>query len=55
MEYLALLNQLKLCRQQTYRSGEVLLPGHKNKRQVYFGEGRLIKVGDLVYVMQSLC
>ncbi|CAN6211303.1 unnamed protein product [Urochloa humidicola] len=51
---------------QTYRSGEVLLPGQKNKRQVYFGqnavckeslfangEGRVIKVGDPVYVMRS--
>ncbi|CAL5086840.1 unnamed protein product [Urochloa decumbens] len=44
---------------QTYRSGEVLLPSHKNKRQVYFGqnavckeslsangEGRMIKIGN---------
>ncbi|CAL5031918.1 unnamed protein product [Urochloa decumbens] len=51
---------------QTYRSGEVLLSGHKNKRQVYFGQnavckeclsangqGRMIKVGDPVYVMRS--
>ncbi|CAN6175332.1 unnamed protein product [Urochloa humidicola] len=51
---------------QTYRSGEVLLPSCKNKRQVYFGqnavckeslsangEGRMIKVGDPVYVMRS--
>ncbi|KAG2629883.1 hypothetical protein PVAP13_3KG471402 [Panicum virgatum] len=51
---------------QKYRSGEVLLPSHKNKRQVYFGqnavckeslsangEGRIIKVGDPVYVTQS--
>uniref|UniRef100_A0A804MQP9 MOSC domain-containing protein n=1 Tax=Zea mays TaxID=4577 RepID=A0A804MQP9_MAIZE len=46
---------------QTYRSGEVLLRSHKNKRQVYFGqnavckeslsangEGRIVKVGDPV-------
>ncbi|CAN6168006.1 unnamed protein product [Urochloa humidicola] len=51
---------------QTYRSGEVLLPSRKNKRQVYFGqnavckeslsvngEGRMIKIGDPVYVMRS--
>jgi len=51
---------------QKYRSGEVLLPSHKNKRQVYFGqnavckeslsangEGRIIKVGDPVYVTKS--
>ncbi|CAL5072837.1 unnamed protein product [Urochloa decumbens] len=51
---------------QTYRSGEVLLPSHKKKRQVYFGQnlvckeslsangkGRIIKVGDPVYVLQS--
>ncbi|CAD6223840.1 unnamed protein product [Miscanthus lutarioriparius] len=50
----------------TFRSGEVLLPSHKNKRQVYFGKnlvckeslsaegnGRAIKVGDPVYVVQS--
>ncbi|CAD6223838.1 unnamed protein product [Miscanthus lutarioriparius] len=51
---------------QTYRSGEVLLPSHKNKRKVYFGQnavcreslslngkGRIVKVGDPVYVTQS--
>ncbi|KAL6844956.1 hypothetical protein ACP4OV_025615 [Aristida adscensionis] len=51
---------------RTFRSGEVLRPSHKNKRQVYFGqnmvckeslspidEGRIIKVGDPVYVLQS--
>lgn len=51
---------------QTYRSGEVLLPSHKNKRQVYFGqnavckeslslngEGMVVKIGDPVYVMRS--
>ncbi|KAG0544856.1 hypothetical protein BDA96_02G312600 [Sorghum bicolor] len=51
---------------QTYRSGEVLLPSHKNKRQVYFGQnavcseslslnskGRIVKVGDPLYVTQS--
>ncbi|WVZ65860.1 hypothetical protein U9M48_015158 [Paspalum notatum var. saurae] len=51
---------------QTYRSGEVLLPSHKNKRQVYFGQnavckeslsangkGKIVKIGDPVYVMRS--
>ncbi|KAG2645532.1 hypothetical protein PVAP13_2KG429700 [Panicum virgatum] len=53
---------------QTYWSSEVLLPSHKNEWQVYFGqnavcwkifimsangEGRIIKVGYPVYVMQS--
>lgn len=50
----------------TFRSDEVLRPGHKNKRQVYFGQnlvckealsawgkGQIIKVGDPVYVLQA--
>ncbi|XP_062199849.1 uncharacterized protein LOC133902250 [Phragmites australis] len=50
----------------TFRSDEVLRPSHKNKRQVYFGQnlvckeslsangnGRIIRVGDAVYVLQS--
>lgn len=49
---------------QTFRSDQVLRPSHKNKRQVYFGqnlvckeslsgEGKVIKVGDPVYVVQA--
>jgi uncharacterized protein YcbX len=51
---------------QALRSDEVLRPSHKNKRRVYFGqnlvckeslsakdEGRIIKVGDPVYVLES--
>ncbi|ONM23551.1 Molybdenum cofactor sulfurase family protein [Zea mays] len=51
---------------QTFRSDQVLRPSHKNKRQVYFGvnlvckeslsgkdEGKIIKVGDPVYVVQA--
>nr|CAB3454248.1 unnamed protein product [Digitaria exilis] len=50
----------------TFRSDEVLRPSHKNTRQVYFGQnlvckeslsgkvkGRIIKVGDPVYVLQA--
>ncbi|KAL6844957.1 hypothetical protein ACP4OV_025616 [Aristida adscensionis] len=50
----------------TFRSGEVLRLSPKNKRQVYFGQnlvckeslsakgkGRIIKVGDPIYVLQS--
>ncbi|GJN34634.1 hypothetical protein PR202_gb23316 [Eleusine coracana subsp. coracana] len=50
----------------TFRSDEVLRPSHKNNRQVYFGQnlvckeslsakskGKIIKVGDSVYVLQS--
>uniref|UniRef100_A0A0E0M4J8 MOSC domain-containing protein n=1 Tax=Oryza punctata TaxID=4537 RepID=A0A0E0M4J8_ORYPU len=51
---------------QALRSDEVLRPSHKNKRRVYFGQnlvckeslsandkGRIIKVGDPVYVLES--
>lgn len=51
---------------QTFRSGEVLRLSPKNKRQVYFGQnlvckeslsangkGRIIKVGDPLYVVQA--
>ncbi|KAF8759257.1 hypothetical protein HU200_010292 [Digitaria exilis] len=50
---------------RTFRSGEVLRPSHKNKRQIYFGQnlvfkeslsangkGGNIKVGDPVYILQ---
>ncbi|XP_034578432.1 uncharacterized protein [Setaria viridis] len=50
----------------TFRSDEVLRPSHKNTRQVYFGQnlvckeslsgkgkGKIIKVGDPVYVLQA--
>ncbi|TVU10493.1 hypothetical protein EJB05_44028, partial [Eragrostis curvula] len=50
----------------TFRSDEVLRPSHKNDRQVYFGQnlickeslsakgkGKIIKVGDPVYVLHS--
>lgn len=50
----------------TFRSGEVLRPSHKNKQKVYFGQnlvckesvsakgkGRIVKVGDPVYVLQT--
>ncbi|KAF7074387.1 hypothetical protein CFC21_079259 [Triticum aestivum] len=50
----------------TFRSGEVIRPSHKNKHKVYFGQylvckeavsakgkGRIVKVGDPVYVLQT--
>jgi len=50
----------------TFRSGEVIRPSHKNKQKVYFGQnlvckesvspkgkGRVVKVGDPVYVLQT--
>ncbi|CAL5072831.1 unnamed protein product [Urochloa decumbens] len=50
----------------TFRSDKVLRPSHKNTRQVYFGQnlickeslsgkgkGKIIKVGDPVYVLQA--
>uniref|UniRef100_A0ACD5XT32 Uncharacterized protein n=1 Tax=Avena sativa TaxID=4498 RepID=A0ACD5XT32_AVESA len=50
----------------TFRSGEVICPSHKNKQKVYFGQnlvckesvsakgkGRVVKVGDPVYVLQT--
>ncbi|KAM0899364.1 hypothetical protein ACQ4PT_021253 [Festuca glaucescens] len=50
----------------TFRSGEVIRPSHKNKQKVYFGQnlvckesvsakgkGRIVKVGDPVYVLQT--
>uniref|UniRef100_A0ACD5XZ39 Uncharacterized protein n=1 Tax=Avena sativa TaxID=4498 RepID=A0ACD5XZ39_AVESA len=50
----------------TFRSGEAIRPSHKNKQKVYFGQnlvckesvsakgkGRVVKVGDPVYVLQT--
>lgn len=50
----------------TFRSDEAIRPSHKNKRKVYFGQnlvckesasakgkGRVVKVGDPVYVLQA--
>ncbi|KAM0916512.1 hypothetical protein ACQ4PT_010130 [Festuca glaucescens] len=50
----------------TFRSGEVIRPSDKNKKRVYFGQylvckesvsakgnGRILKVGDPVYVLQT--